>query len=66
MLTGREREILQLVGEGYSNQEIADLLILSVKTVQSHRAAVMQKLDLRDVTHLVRYAVRKGIVDPER
>jgi DNA-binding NarL/FixJ family response regulator len=65
-LTGREREILQLVGEGYSNQEIADLLILSVKTVQSHRAAVMQKLDLRDVTHLVRYAVRKGIVDPER
>lgn len=66
MLTGREREILQLVGEGYSNQEIADLLTLSVKTVQSHRAAVMQKLDLRDVTHLVRYAVRKGIVDPER
>src|SRR5689334_9862209 len=65
-LTGREREILQLVGEGYSNQEIADLLILSVKTVQSHRAAVMQKLDLRDVTHLVRYVVRKGIVDPER
>jgi DNA-binding NarL/FixJ family response regulator len=65
-LSGREREILQLVGEGYSNQEIADLLILSVKTVQSHRAAVMQKLDLRDVTHLVRYAVRKGIVDPER
>jgi DNA-binding NarL/FixJ family response regulator len=65
-LTGREREILQLVGEGYSNQEIADLLILSVKTVQAHRAAVMQKLDLRDVTHLVRYAVRKGIVDPER
>jgi two-component system, NarL family, response regulator NreC len=54
------------VGEGYSNQEIADLLTLSVKTVQSHRAAVMQKLDLRDVTHLVRYAVRKGIVDPER
>jgi two-component system, NarL family, response regulator NreC len=66
LLTGREREILQLVGEGYSNQEIADLLTLSVKTVQSHRAAVMQKLDLRDVTHLVRYAVRKGIVDPER
>ena len=65
-LTGREREILQLVGEGYSNQEIADMLILSVKTVQSHRAAVMQKLDLRDVTHLVRYAVRKGLVDPER
>jgi DNA-binding NarL/FixJ family response regulator len=65
-LSGREREVLKLVGEGYSNQDIADLLGLSVKTVQSHRAAVMQKLDLRDVTHLVRYAVRKGLVDPER
>lgn len=66
MLTGREREVLQLVAEGYTNQEIADQLHLSVKTVQSHRAAVMDKLDLRDVTHLVRYAVRRGIVDPER
>jgi len=65
-LSGREREVVKLVGEGYSNQDIADLLGLSVKTVQSHRAAVMLKLDLRDVTHLVRYAVRKGLVDPER
>jgi DNA-binding NarL/FixJ family response regulator len=65
-LSGREREVLKLVGEGYSNQAIADLLGVSVKTVQSHRAAVMQKLELRDVTHLVRYAVRKGLVDPER
>lgn len=65
-LTSREREVLQLVGEGYTNQEIADRLHLSIKTVQSHRAAVMQKLDLRDVTHLVRYAVRRGLVDPER
>lgn len=65
-LTGREREVLQLVAEGYTNQEIADQLHLSVKTVQSHRAAVMDKLDLRDVTHLVRYAVRRGLVDPER
>ena len=65
-LTGREREILQLVAEGYTNQEIADRLTLSIKTVQSHRAAVMEKLDLRDVTHLVRYAVRRGLVDPER
>lgn len=65
-LTGREREILQLVAEGYTNQEIADRLKLSIKTVQSHRAAVMEKLDLRDVTHLVRYAVRRGLVDPER
>jgi two-component system response regulator NreC len=65
-LTGREREILQLVGEGFTNQEIADRLRLSIKTVQSHRAAVMEKLGLRNVTHLVRYAVRKGLVDPER
>ncbi|HEY7834611.1 MAG TPA: response regulator transcription factor [Ktedonobacterales bacterium] len=65
-LTSREREVLQLVGEGHTNQEIADLLSLSIKTVQTHRAAVMEKLDLRDVTHLVRYAVRHGLVDPER
>lgn len=64
-LTGREREVLKLVGEGHTNQEIADLLHLSIKTVQSHRAAVMEKLGLRDVTHLVRYAVRRGLVDPE-
>lgn len=65
-LTSREREVLQLVAEGYTNQDIADRLHLSIKTVQSHRAAVMEKLALRDVTHLVRYAVRRGLVDPER
>jgi DNA-binding NarL/FixJ family response regulator len=64
-LSGREREVLQLVGEGHTNQEIANLLHLSIKTVQSHRAAVMEKLGLRDVTHLVRYAVRRGLVNPE-
>lgn len=65
-LTSREREVLQLVAEGYTNQEIARLLRVSIKTVQTHRAAVMDKLSLRDVTHLVRYAVRRGLVDPER
>lgn len=65
-LTSREREVLPLVAEGHTNQEIANLLQLSVKTVQSHRAAVMEKLGLRDVTHLVRYAVRRGLIDPER
>ncbi len=65
-LTSREREVLQLVGEGHTNQDIATLLHLSIKTVQSHRAAVMEKLGLRDVTHLVRYAVRRGLVNPER
>jgi two-component system response regulator NreC len=64
-LTSREREVLQLVGEGHTNQEIASLLHLSIKTVQSHREKVMRKLDLRDVTHLVRYAVRRGLVNPE-
>ncbi len=64
-LTSREREVLQLVGEGNTNQEIAVRLHISIKTVQSHRAAVMEKLGLRDVTHLVRYAVRRGLVDPE-
>jgi DNA-binding NarL/FixJ family response regulator len=65
-LTSREREVLHLVAEGATNQEIADQLHLSIKTVQSHRAAVMEKLGLRDLTHLVRYAVRRGLVDPER
>jgi two-component system response regulator NreC len=65
-LTSREREVLQLVAEGATNQEIANLLHLSIKTVQSHRASVMEKLGLRDLPHLVRYAVRRGLVDPER
>ncbi len=65
-LTSREREVLQLVAEGNTNQEVGRLLGVSIKTVQTHRAAVMEKLGLRDVTHLVRYAVRRGIVDPER
>jgi two-component system response regulator NreC len=65
-LTNREREVLQLVAEGSTNLEVAHRLQISVKTVQTHRAAVMEKLGLRDVTHLVRYAVRRGLVDPER
>lgn len=64
-LSSREREVLKLVAEGYTNQDIAERLVLSVKTVQAHRAHLMEKLDLRDVTHLVRYAVRRGLVDPE-
>jgi DNA-binding NarL/FixJ family response regulator len=64
-LTSREREVLKLVAEGYTNQDIADRLVLSIKTVQAHRARLMEKLNLRDVTHLVRYAVRRGLVDPE-
>ncbi len=65
VLTPREIEILRLVAEGYTNQEIADQLTLSIKTVQAHRANVMEKLDLRDITHLVRFAVRYGLIPSE-
>ena len=61
-LTDREREILQLVAEGRTNQEIADLLVISVKTVLGHRAKVMQKLDIHSRTDLVKYAIRKGLI----
>jgi len=65
VLTPREIEILKLVAEGYTNQEIADQLTLSIKTVQAHRGNVMEKLDLRDITHLVRFAVRYGLISAE-
>lgn len=64
-LTGREREILQLVGEGQSSPDIARLLHLSVKTVEGHRSRIMAKLDIHDVAGLVRYAIRMGIVSTE-
>ena len=65
VLTPREVEILRLVAEGRTNQEIADQLVLSIKTVQAHRANVMEKLGLSDITHLVRFAVRHGLIPPE-
>ncbi len=65
VLTPRELEVLKLVAEGYTNQEIADRLTLSIKTVQAHRANVMEKLDLRDITHLVRFAIRHGLLPPD-
>lgn len=61
-LTPRERELVQLVAEGKSNKEIAEVLGLSVKTVETHRARVMRKLGLDSVASLVRYAIRNGIV----
>ncbi|MCS7048085.1 MAG: response regulator transcription factor [Verrucomicrobiae bacterium] len=63
-LTTREREIIQLVAEGQSNKDIARRLGISVKTVETHRAALMRKLGLRDVTDVVRYAVRNRIIEP--
>jgi DNA-binding NarL/FixJ family response regulator len=65
VLTPREVEVLTLVAEGHTNQEIADRLTLSIKTVQAHRANVMEKLGLRDITHLVRFALRHGLIPPE-
>jgi DNA-binding NarL/FixJ family response regulator len=61
-LTPREIEVLTLVAEGHTNQEIADKLVLSIKTVQAHRASVMEKLGLRDVTQLVRFAIYHGLI----
>lgn len=62
LLSAREREILQLVAEGKSSKDIANLLNLSVYTVETHRARVMQKLNLRGIPELILYAVRKGII----
>jgi DNA-binding NarL/FixJ family response regulator len=62
-LTARERETVQLIAEGKSNKEVADIFGISVKTVETHRAAIMRKLKLKSMADLVRYAVRNGIVE---
>jgi len=62
-LTQREREILKLVAEGYRNKEIADLLCISVKTVEKHRANLMEKLDLHDAASLTALAAEKGLIN---
>jgi two-component system response regulator NreC len=61
-LTDREREVLQLIAEGGSNREIADLLYLSIKTVQTHKTHIMEKLNLHSMADLIRYALRKGVI----
>jgi DNA-binding NarL/FixJ family response regulator len=61
-LTDREKQVLKLVAEGRSNKEIADVLAISVKTAMTHRAHVMQKLDLHDRTGLVKFALREGVI----
>jgi DNA-binding NarL/FixJ family response regulator len=63
-LTTREREILQLLGEGKSNKEVAAALHISVKTAETHRANIMRKIDAHSVSELVRYAVRNHIIEP--
>ena len=63
LLTSREREVLQLIAEGKTNKEIATLLNLSVYTVDAHRGRIMEKLNLHATSELVRFAMRKGLVD---
>jgi len=65
VLTARQREVLRLVAGGKSTKEIAFLLNLSVKTVETHRAQIMDRLGIRDVAGLVRYALRTGLVPPD-
>ena len=64
-LTPRQREILQLIAEGHSSKQIAHRLDASVKTIESHRASLMERLDIHDIAGLVRYAIRQGLVSPE-
>ncbi|MFJ5778901.1 response regulator [Streptomyces sp. NPDC093094] len=64
ILTPREEEVLKLVAEGHSSKEIADLLFISIKTVQRHRANLLHKLGLRDRLELTRYAIRAGLIEP--
>ncbi|MCI0390917.1 MAG: response regulator transcription factor [Acidobacteria bacterium] len=65
-LTPRQREVLQLIAEGHSTKAIAQKLSLSVKTVETHRAQLMERLDIHDLAGLVRYAIRAGLVTPDQ
>jgi two-component system response regulator NreC len=64
-LTDREREVLRLVAEGQTNRKIADALFVSIKTVQTHRDHIMKKLHMHDRTELVKYAIRKGLIEAD-
>jgi two-component system response regulator NreC len=61
-LSGRERQVLQLIGEGKSTKDVAQQLGISVKTAESHRARLMKKLDIHETASLVRYAIRRGLI----
>ncbi|ARU60213.1 LuxR family two component transcriptional regulator [Tumebacillus sp. BK434] len=65
VLTDREQEILQYIAKGYSNKEIAEQLIVSVKTVETHKSKIMEKLQMKTRPELVRYALKKGLLDFE-
>ena len=63
-LSPRELQVLQLVAEGKTTKEVAALLNISVKTAESHRTRIMEKLDIHETASLVRYAIRRGLVQP--
>jgi len=63
-LSPREQEVVKLIAEAYTNKQIADTLHLAEKTVESHRANVLRKLGMRDRVELVRYAIRRGLIEP--
>ncbi|MBA4372374.1 MAG: DNA-binding response regulator [Thermodesulfovibrio sp.] len=65
ILTPRQREVLQLIAEGLTTREIAGRLNLSIKTIETHRTQIMDRLNIRDLAGLVRYAIRSGIASPE-
>jgi DNA-binding NarL/FixJ family response regulator len=65
-LTPRQREILQLIAEGHTTKAIAQRLCLSVKTIETHRVQMMERLDIHDIAGLVRYAIRMGLVLPDK
>jgi DNA-binding NarL/FixJ family response regulator len=64
-LSPRQRQVLQMIAQGRSTKEIASLLSLSVKTVETHRAQIMERLDIHEVAGLVRYAIRIGLIRPD-
>ncbi|WP_017754200.1 response regulator transcription factor [Calidifontibacillus oryziterrae] len=63
LLSTREQEVLEYIAKGYTNKEIADMLYLSVKTIESHKSKIMEKLQLRTRPELVRYALKQGLLD---
>jgi DNA-binding NarL/FixJ family response regulator len=63
-LTAREQEIVKLIAEGYSSKDIADALVISEKTVERHRANILEKLGMHDRVELTRYAIRRGLIEP--
>jgi DNA-binding NarL/FixJ family response regulator len=63
-LSAREQEVVKLIAEGYSNRQIADALVISDKTVERHRANILEKLGMHDRVELTRYAIRRGLIEP--